>query len=1784
MDGAPLNWNTVLTVQLYETAVEFQASIRFHEDQLLRLDPSYRTRTLNTYEVRQSQDKYNSPYRTSHARLIGTTNRPFNPPFPKDDANKTKRRKAPKEVGARPCRNCGSGEHWDAECKHHHEGMRTARTRLAETDLSDLQAQDEYDELYYELDSEQDFDSSLQTTDSSCRFVVPDRSNTNDLSALGGVLSNTSNVETDSLPTTTPASVNTLKAKAETACVAYENRPELPPFARKERRRLERLQRRFKRTFHISHHSSAESSGKPSLLELKKCMERPSGCTFLGSKATATYAGVNGENLDILKVIIDSGSDITLISREALQALSSKPKVHVGQKINLVQVTGNSTISGYVNIDLFFETPDGCVKINVDAYVVNGMTTPFILGNDFADQYSISIVRRNGSSYLVFGDTGRELEVESSTAPSIVDLQGRTFQVRVLPEATSRLAKQRKHRWSQKIRRQRKRAINQGEVRARERVVIPPESSTRVPVDASFSLKGNELFIERLIKQDNNQRSFYGSPDSLISKDEAFLHISNFSDSPVVISKGDIVGKAHNPRNWLDRWQDDSSSKLRHAYLIRELAQAQSPKASLMGTSGHMIQSRSDVTSKAQRNASEPDDPASSEPIEGGPKAADLPPEATSSSEILNSLDISPHLTREQKEQLESIILNNALAFGLDGRLGNNDARVEIRLKPDAQPVSLPPFPVSPANREVMDKQMDSWIQLGVIEPSESPWAAPAFIVYRNNKPRMVIDYRKLNSMVIPDEFPLPKQDDIMQALSGSQWLTTLDALSGFTQLIVREDSREKLAFRCHRGLWQFTRMPFGYRNGPSVFQRVMQNILAPFLWIFALVYIDDIVIFSSSFEDHLVHVDKVLKAIKGSGITLSLPKCHFAYQSLLLLGQKVSRLGMSTHREKVEAIMMLETPRNVHELQTFLGMMVYFSAYVPFYAWIAHPLFQLLKKGTPWIWTDLHDEAFNLGKEALSNAPVRGYAKQGLPYRVYTDACDYGLAGILQQVQPIVVRDLKGTRVYDRLKNAFDKGEAIPQLVPCISKECNDVPSPGTWAANFEDTTVHVERVICYWSRVLKSAERNYSPTEREALALKEALIKFQPYIEGEQILAVTDHAALTWSRTFQNINRRLLTWGTIFAAYPNLRIIHRAGRVHSNVDPISRLRRRLPPQDGPLSDVTEPVDLSKSGTNEDPLRNMYEELGSKFEERLLTVGSKFIASESSKQEDFAIQLGDIPLVHGSDIIGSTRISSARSYSLLVGLASEEIEEWRKGYSADPHFAEVLASLQDPKAHLTPQFPQYYYSDEGLLYFEDYNGNNRLCVPQSLQISIMDQIHNSLTESAHGGYHKCYNRLAATHYWPGMSRDLKRWVSTCDICQKTKPRRHGPVGLLQPIPIPTRPFEVVSMDFIPELPNASGYDNILVIVDKLTKYAIFIPCATTITEDATARLFFEHVISKFGIPSQVITDRDSRWRHSFWTETCKLMGMKRALTTAHHPQADGQTEVLNQGLEIALRAYIGPERDDWDQYLNGLALSYNSTPHTSTGYAPAYLLYGFVPTTGSSLLTMPEYIPRSLGDTIAAGRKTDDMHLAYENDKAIDMVEQFEAERTRAKEALKLSQAYQQKHYNQGRLTSEFDEGDWVVLNPHTLELLKDVRGRGKKLLMKYDGPFEIIKKISPVTYQLRLPASYGIHPILNIAHLEKYSQSPPEFGERPTKHLNRADFEQLPEVEVERIVAERMFKTSGKHRRVKKYRVRWAGLPENEDEWKTKEELRNAPQILEAWLRSQAPNMPSAKKITDG
>ena len=197
--------------------------------------------------------------------------------------------------------------------------------------------------------------------------------------------------------------------------------------------------------------------------------------------------------------------------------------------------------------------------------------------------------------------------------------------------------------------------------------------------------------------------------------------------------------------------------------------------------------------------------------------------------------------------------------------------------------------------------------------------------------------------------------------------------------------------------------------------------------------------------------------------------------------------------------------------------------------------------------------------KEALSSAPVLGYPILGLGYQLYTDTSDHGIRAVLQQIQPIKIRDLKGTKIYDKLSDHFQNSQLIPSLMTNIKEEVSHIPNDLQWDKKFEETQVWVERVIAYWSRLFKQAEKNYSATEKEALALKDALVKFMPVLEGEDIMAITDHSTLTWGRTYQNVNKRLQKWGLTYNVFLKLKIIHRAGRVHLNVDPISRLHRKI-------------------------------------------------------------------------------------------------------------------------------------------------------------------------------------------------------------------------------------------------------------------------------------------------------------------------------------------------------------------------------------------------------------------------------------------------------------------------------------------------------------------------------------------------------------------------------------------------------------------------------------------------
>jgi hypothetical protein len=348
----------------------------------------------------------------------------------------------------------------------------------------------------------------------------------------------------------------------------------------------------------------------------------------------------------------------------------------------------------------------------------------------------------------------------------------------------------------------------------------------------------------------------------------------------------------------------------------------------------------------------------------------------------------------------------------------------------------------------------------------------------------------------------------------------------------------------------------------------------------------------------------------------------------------------------------------------------------------------------------------------------------------------------------------------------------------------------------------------------------------------------------------------------------------------------------------------------------------------------------------------------------------------------------------------------------------------------------------------------------------------------------------------------VTKYVHTCDPCQKIKHDRRAGVGFLQPLSIPHKPFDTISLDFVTGLPDSQGKDTILVLVDKLTKFALFIVTTMDVSADEMATLMFKCLVKLFRLPATIVGDRDPRWTSSVWKSLASLFDSHLALSTSKHLQTDSQTEVLNQQRETMLRAYIQADQKDWAQWLDVLQLAYYNTPHSSHKTAPAELLMGYKPRTPLDSLSE---------SGLAKAEGHPDLQLR---------LRKLQAHRDAAKDAIQRSLDKQAYYYDQGRCLLKLEVGDEVLLNPHSLELV-DVKGKSCKLVQRKIGPFEITEVLGPMTYHLRLPDTYPMHNVVNIQHLTKYHRSPDKT--RPFLVNPRDNLASSEEYEVERIVDER-------------------------------------------------------------
>ena len=461
------------------------------------------------------------------------------------------------------------------------------------------------------------------------------------------------------------------------------------------------------------------------------------------------------------------------------------------------------------------------------------------------------------------------------------------------------------------------------------------------------------------------------------------------------------------------------------------------------------------------------------------------------------------HLCDSEKKQLSELLLEfgDVLATGPEdfGRTSRISHRIHTA---DSHPIRQPVRRIPPFRKQEVQQLVDGMLRKGVIQPSASPWASPIVLVRKKDgSTRFCVDYRKVNSVTRKDAYPLPRIDDTLDTLAGSQLFSTLDLISGYWQVEVDSKDREKTAFCTPLGFFEFRVMPFGLCNAPATFQRLMDLVLAGLQWTSCLVYLDDVIIVGKTFEEHLLHLREVLIRLREAGLKLQPSKCSFCQKKVAFLGHIVSDKGVATDPAKTAQVAKWPTPSSQKEVQQFLGLASYYRRFVKDFATIAKPLHRLTEKTMDFKWTSECQSAFEELRRNLTAAPILAFPDFEKPFILDTDASDFGVGAVLSQVQ--------------------------------------------------DDGT---ERAIAYASRVLSKPERRYCVTRRELLAVVTFIQHFRPYLLGRRFTLRTDHGSLTWLSNFRNPEGQLARWLEKLQEY-DFEILHRSGRKHGNADAMSRM-----------------------------------------------------------------------------------------------------------------------------------------------------------------------------------------------------------------------------------------------------------------------------------------------------------------------------------------------------------------------------------------------------------------------------------------------------------------------------------------------------------------------------------------------------------------------------------------------------------------------------------------------------
>jgi transposase InsO family protein len=945
----------------------------------------------------------------------------------------------------------------------------------------------------------------------------------------------------------------------------------------------------------------------------------------------------------------------------------------------------------------------------------------------------------------------------------------------------------------------------------------------------------------------------------------------------------------------------------------------------------------------------------------------------------------------------------------------------------DAKPFRQPLRRFPPAHVVAIEEHVNNMLAQGVIEPACSPWASNIVLVRKKDGSfRCCIDYRQLNSATRKDAYPLPRIDTCLDAMASAQWFSTFDLRSSYHQVMVNPPDSDKTAFICPRGMYRFRTMPFGLCNAGATFQRLMDVVMSGLNLHICLVYLDDIIVYSRTAEEHLERLTEVLDRLTSAGLKLKPEKCALFQKSVSFLGHMITAEGIATDPDKIKAVMDWPEPTCLRDIRAFLGLASYYRRFVKDFATIAAPLNGLIKKGSVFGWSTEAQDSFNTLKTALTSPPILAMPTDDGDFTLDTDASDYAIGAVLSQKQD------------------------------------------------------GVERVVAYASRSLDRRERNYCVTRKELLAVVHFLRHFKQYLLGRHFKVRTDHAALTWLRRTPEPIGQQARWAEQLEEYDFV-VEHRPGKQHGNADALSR--RPCPKRDcmchehrQPEQRECIPMDVQVDAPADKPtcpsggIRMVVkaevhraDELSEAEEVDIETVGTRQaafggpadsvlcaathreIADDRAQEEQ---QVSPEPQFGNPDLPWSLEgLVRAQEADPDVG----HVISMLKQNAEKPAWDSVSVKSSDVKT-LWGMWPRLAVRN-GLLKrkFEAADGSSerwQVVWPKELRQEFLRIAHSGMT-----GGHMSKRRTAAAvqsrAYWPTWSSDLQLFIRRCEPCARYHRGTVRPQVALQS-PLVGEPWERVSVDITGPHPRSSRQNQyILTLVDHFSKWAEAIPLRNH-TAPTVARALMVHVFSRFGAPRQLLTDRGPEFESELFQQLMTWMEIDKLRTTAYKPSTNGVVERFHRTLNSMLGKIITDGQRDWDEKLPLVLAAYRASSHSSTGFSPNRLFLG-----------RETRMPLDLVMGLPADECNKDRSFT---EFIIKAQEDAEVAYGVAREHLRVAAERRKANYDIRVKPLEFAVGDWVwYWYPRRFQR------KSPKWQKNYTGPYLIVRVIRPSNYVLQ-------------------------------------------------------------------------------------------------------------------